>query len=235
MAHENVGHRARMRERVMKEGMSNFQEHEVLEFLLFQYLPYKDTNKIAHNLLESFGSVTGVLDAAPEQLMTVSGVSEVTACNLTALKEVFVRYNRGAVDRAKLVTLESIARYAKALMGGYRTEKLIVVYVDHATCFKHSEEFTSDKIDKVHVEIKDIVATAVRINAAGVILFHCHVDGVCQPSEADRDFTTQLFFALKPIGVMLLEHIIFNGTDDYFSFHAEHLIDEIASKYKSAF
>ena len=58
MAHENDGHRARLRERMMKEGLSNFQDHEVLELLLFQYLPYKDTNKIAHNLLSKFGNAT---------------------------------------------------------------------------------------------------------------------------------------------------------------------------------
>ena len=49
----NEGHRQRLRNRMLKEGLDNFQDHEILEFLLFQYIPRKDTNKIAHNLLKS--------------------------------------------------------------------------------------------------------------------------------------------------------------------------------------
>ena len=235
MAHENNGHRARMRQRMMKEGVDGFQDHEVLEFLLFQYLPYKDTNKIAHNLLNKFGSFAGVLDASPEQLMTVDGISEVTACNLAVLKEVFVRYRRQDVSKLNLSKADAITRYARSIVEENYCEKLVVVYVDHATNYKHSEEFTSGKIDRVIVDNKQVVSTAMRVNAAGVILFHCHVDGVCRPSVADKDFTKQLFIALASIDVVLLDHIIFNGNDEFFSFYKEGLITELATKFKESF
>ena len=93
MAHENDGHRARLRERMIKEGLDSFQDHEVLELLLFQYLPRKDTNKLAHTLLDKFGSFAGVLNASPQQLMTVEGVSEATACNLGCSKKFGVATN----------------------------------------------------------------------------------------------------------------------------------------------
>ena len=235
MAHENKGHRARLRERMKKEGLNGFQDHEVLELLLFQYLPYKDTNKIAHNLLNKFGSFAGVLDAGPEQLMTVDGVSDVTACNIAVLKEVFARYRRCSAQKINLGTMESIINYAYTLMEDATREKVVAVYVDHATNFKHSEEFTSDKVDKVSVDTKQIVSTALRLNAGGVILFHCHVNGVCHPSVADKEFTKQLFVALASVEVVLLEHIIFNGTEDYFSFFKEGLIKELSTKYKETF
>ena len=235
MSHENDGHRARLRERMMREGLSGFQDHEVLELLLFQFLPYKDTNKIAHTLLNKFGGFSGVLDASPEQLMTVKGVSEVTACNLAALKEVFVRYRRSEAQRINLRSIDSIAQYAKTLVIDDHCERLVVVYLDHATNYKHSEEYTSGRVDRVHVDVKQVVATAMRLNAAGVMLFHSHVDGVCHPSDSDKEFTQQLFVALAAIDVVLLEHIIFNGTEDYFSFYREGLLSEIASKYKQTF
>lgn len=235
MAHENNGHRARLRERMMKEGLSGFQDHEVLELLLFQYLPYKDTNKIAHNLINKFGSFTAVLDASPEQLATVDGISDVTACNIAVLKEVFARYRRGSAKKMNLGAMESIINYAYTLMEGATSEKVVAVYVDHATNFKHSEEFTSGKVDKVNVDAKQIVSTALRLNAGGVILFHCHVNGGCRPSVADKEFTKQLFIALASVEVVLLEHIIFNGTDDYFSFFKEGIIKELSNKYKETF
>ena len=231
MAHENNGHRSRLRERMLKEGLSNFQDHEVLELLLFQYLPYKDTNKIAHNLLQKFGSFAGVLNASPEQLMTVDGISQVTACNLAVLKEVFQRYRVSDAKKKTLSGLSSIIKYAQLLIAESYTERLVVVYVDHSTSFLYQEEFTSDSADEINVDSKKIVATAMRVNAAGVILFHCHVKGVCKPSAADVRFTEKLYFALASIDLVLLEHMIFNANGEYYSFFNEGEIKKISDKY----
>lgn len=230
MAHENDGHRTRLRERMLTEGLSNFQDHEVLELLLFQYLPYKDTNKIAHNLLSSFGSFAGILNASPEQLMTVSGISQVTACNLAVLKEVFQRYRVSEAKKVSLSGLSSIVKYAQLLIADSYTERLVVVYVDNATNFLYREEFVGS-VDTINVDSKKIVATAMRVNAAGVLLFHCHVKGKCEPSEDDRRFTEKLYFALASISVMVLEHMIFNGEGEHYSFFQSGEMDEIAHKY----
>lgn len=231
MAHENDGHRKRLRERMLKEGLSNFQDHEVLEFLLFQYLPYKDTNKIAHNLLAKFGSFAGILNAAPEQLMTVDGISQVTACNIAVLKEVFQRYKASDAKKLSLRGLSSIIKYAQLLIADSYAERLVVVYVDHATNFLYQEEFNSDSTEQVYVDSKKIVTTAMRVSAAGVMLFHCHVDGECEPSEADKRFTEKLYFALASINLVLLEHMIFNAEGDYYSFFSKGDIAEMAQKF----
>ena len=235
MAHENVGHRARLRERMMREGVDNFQDHEVLEFLLFQYLPRKDTNKIAHNLLTQFGGFDGVLDASPQQLMTVKGISEVTACNISIIKEILVRYRRCQAAKIVLHDMDSIIKYVSKMVEDNYYERLVVVYVDHSTKYLYSESFTSGSDSKVNVSVKEIVSSALRTNAAGVVLAHCHVKGVVKPSQADKDFTSQLFVALASMDIMLLDHIIFNSDGERFSFFKEKLIDELAEKYKSTF
>lgn len=235
MAQENNGHRERLRERMMKEGLDGFQDHEVLELLLYQYIPRKDTNKLAHILLNKFGSFAGVLNAKPEQLMTINGISEVTACNLAMLKEVLVRYRRSQARTFNLGSMDSITRYARMIATDNYCEKLVIVYLDHCTNYLFSDEFTSHSIDKVNVEIKQIVSSAMRTNAAGVILFHCHVKGTCQPSKADVDFTQQLLRALAPLDLVLLEHIIFNNANEYYSFYEHGLIAEFETQYKKVF
>ena len=235
MAQENRGHRARLRERMLKEGLDNFQDHEVLELLLFQYIPYKDTNKLAHNLMKKFGSFSAVLNATPEQLMTVHGISKVTACNLAMLKEVLVRFRRDSANKINFDSMASIIKYAQTLVADDYCEKLVAVYVDNATNHLFKEEFTSNSANKVNVDVKQIVSSAMRNSAAGVILFHCHVGGVCKPSEADLLFTKQLFVALASLNIVLLEHIILNNTDEPFSFFREGLLDEIAKQYKQSF
>ena len=231
MAHENDGHRARLRARMLKEGLSGFQDHEILELLLFQYIPRKDTNKIAHNLLSKFGSFSGILNASPEQLMTVDGISQVTACNLAMLKEVFQRYKLSDVKKVSLKGLSSIIKYAQRLIAESYTERLVAVYVDHSTNFIYQEEFTSESAEHINVDSKKIVATAMRVSAAGVILFHCHVGGECKPSEDDIRFTEKLYFALASINLVLLEHMIFNGKGDTYSFFQSKRIEEMAIKY----
>lgn len=234
MAHENDGHRARLRERMMKEGLGNFQDHEVLELLLFQYLPYKDTNKIAHNLLAKFGNLAGVLNASPKQLMTVEGISEVTACNLAVLKEVWLRYKRSEATKISLGTVKSIVEYANTLIADSYTEKLIVAYLDNSTKLIYQDEFGADNTRQIPLDPKAILASALRVNAAGVMLFHCHVDGLCQPSAEDMRFTEKLFVALASVNLVLLEHIIFNKDGQYYSFHQTGDIDRIAEKYKNS-
>lgn len=194
MASVNSGHRQRLRERMMKDGIAGFADHEVLEMLLFQYLPRRDTNKIAHNLLNKFGTFANVLNASPKELMMVDGISEVTASNLAMLKEVFQRYKKSQADKIPLSDVSSVIRYSRQLIGESYIEKLVVVYVNSATEFLYREQYTSDSTDKVHVDVKAIVSTAVRCGASGVLLFHCHVDGPCVPSDGDVAFTEKLFF-----------------------------------------
>ena len=232
MAHENDGHRKRLRERMMKEGLSNFQDHEVLELLLFQYLPYKDTNKIAHNLLSKFGSFAGVLNASPKQLMTVDGISEVTACNLSVLKEVWLRYKQSDAQKIRLDGVKTIIEYAEKLIAESYTEKLVAVYVDNSTRFIYQDEFTSDDTQQIQLDPKEILASALRINAAGVMLFHCHVDGPCKPSADDMRFTEKLLTALASVNLVLLEHIIFNNKGEHYSFHQSGDIERLSQKYK---
>ncbi len=232
MANVNEGHRARLRSRMMKEGLDGFQDHEVLEMLLFQFLPRKDTNKLAHSLINRFGSFANVLDATPQQLMTVQGISEVTACNLAVLKEVWLRYRRSAAQKMSLAGLSSIIQYSRQLITESYTERLVVVYVDVATNFIVKEEFVSDNILSLNVDIRKIVTSAVNANASGVILFHCHVKGSCEPSREDIAFTEKLFNTLANLNIVLLEHIIFNGGSEYYSFFKEKQISKLTEAYE---
>lgn len=233
MASVNDGHRQRLRQRMMSEGLSGFADHEILELLLFQFLPRKDTNKLAHTLLDQFGSFANVLDASPKELMLVDGVSEVTACNLAMLKEVFQRYKKDLAETISLDSVPSILKYSQRLLGDSYVEKLVVVYVDGSTNFLFKEQFTSDRDNSVNVNVKDVIATAMRCNAAGVVLFHCHANGCVSPSEEDMVFTEKLLFALASLDVFLLEHIIFNKHGKFYSMLQQGVVASMREKYKN--
>ena len=85
------GHRQRLKARFLREGIDGFDEHTMVELLLYFGIPYKDTNDIAHALIERFGSISGVLDARYEQLLSVEGVGESEIEPLYALNEVSIQ------------------------------------------------------------------------------------------------------------------------------------------------
>ena len=231
MTNVNTGHRGRMRQRMLKEGTQGFQDHEVLEFLLFLFLPRQDTNKIAHEMLLKFGSFANVLDAPPEQLTEVKGISITTACNLGILKEVFRRYQQSSTQKIPLNSTGAIIKYAQELMAHNYEERLVVAYLDAANNLILSEEFSSRNTHRVDVDVRKLVASALRADAFGVMLFHCHVNGPCTPSEEDRNFTQAVFDTLANLGIVLLEHIIFNNSGQYYSFFKEKDLERITLEY----
>lgn len=76
------GHRKRLRERFVKNGLAGFAEHEALELLLTLAIPRTDVKQPAKALLERFGSLRGVLDAPLAELRSVAGIGEVAAIGL---------------------------------------------------------------------------------------------------------------------------------------------------------
>ena len=79
------GHRQRLKERFCKEGLDNFDEHQVLELLLFYCIPRMDTNPIAHALLNRFGRLAQVLEAPVEELEKVPGIGHNAAVFLSLI------------------------------------------------------------------------------------------------------------------------------------------------------
>lgn len=90
---EHSGHRSRMRRKFVEAGMSfeAFPPHEVLEMMLFFCCKRRNTNPLAHRLLERFGSLSAVLRADTEQLSSTEGVGTDTAVRLAFWRELFKR------------------------------------------------------------------------------------------------------------------------------------------------
>ena len=88
------GHRQRIRERFLKEGLENFHDHNILELLLFHSIPVKDTNEEAHALINRFGSLSEVFDADYEELCKVKGIGERSALLIKLMPELFREYEK---------------------------------------------------------------------------------------------------------------------------------------------
>lgn len=208
------GHRTRMRDRFRKEGLEGFQDHEALELLLFYARARGNMNPLAHELLDSFGSLKGVLEARPEQLMSVKGVGEETATLLSLIVPLFRKYQEGLCAEKKLLCNRVAAeQYCSALLAGLRTERLYVISVSTAMAVLGQRAVGEGRLNEVNAYPRLVVETALNYNAYGVVLCHNHPGGIAEPSQDDVAVTQNIEAVLKHLGIRLIDHIIVAGSE----------------------
>ena len=189
------GHRQRMRERVQNYGLDSLAEHEALEYVLYLTNAQKDTNGIAHDLIDRFGDFAAVLEASEEELCTVEGVGPATARMLHLLPQICRYYSRSRTSTTRCIkTTEQMGSYLMAKFAWSDYERAMLVSLD----------------------IKNVVAAAIKGGTDAVVLCHNHPNGVALPSLEDMDATGSIARALGLVNVHLLDHFILTDTE-YFS------------------
>lgn len=211
------GHRDRLRERFMKEGLDAFSDIQALELLLFYCIARRDTNPIAHNLLERFGSFSQVLDAPAAELAKVEGVGERTAAYLSLIAASARFY---ATDKNRsitaLPTLESCAEYLLPYFVGRTTEVVFLLCLD-AKCKVLSCNCVSEgNVNTAGISVRKVVEQALASNATTVVMAHNHPGGLAVPSMEDIQTTKQIAAALMAVEIQLADHIIV-ADEDYVS------------------
>lgn len=203
------GHRQRLRERYIAEGLDSFTDIQVLELLLFYCIPRQDTNALAHQLLKRFGSLSQVLETAPEELQTVEGIGEKAAMFLHLLPDVSRYYATDKAKRTKILkTTEECGAYLMAQFDGRSNETVFLLCLDAKCKVLCCPEISEGSVNCAGVPIRRVVATALAVNATTVVLAHNHPSGLALPSKEDVQTTRRLAAALDAVEVVLADHIV---------------------------
>jgi len=217
MKEENVhlGHRERVKKSFLESGFNGFSDINKLEMLLFYSIPRKDTNEIAHNLINEFGSISAVFDAPTEMLLKVKGVTPNTALLISMTRELFNTYESNKLDNSKVVldTSEKISEYCISRFIGKTDEHLYALMLDNNLSLINCALISKGTPNTSSVHIRKIVEQIVASNATSVILCHNHPNGVAAPSSDDLYTTKEVVNALKYLNVRLLDHIIVAGRE----------------------
>ena len=213
----HAGHRKRLRMRFLKEGLDSFEDHQVLELLLFQTIPRLDTNPLAHRLMQRFGSLSAVFEADPKDLASVEGIGENAAIFLSMIPQVTRRYFHDRVNHSRkpLNNSESAAEYLVPLMAGRSEEVFYVICLDSQLRVLYPALISEGTVKDALVHPRHVAEAAVRHKAASVILAHNHPAGSAKPSTHDHKLTRNLFQALGGINVQVVDHIIVAGEQIY--------------------
>ena len=210
------GHRQRLRERFRRQGLEGFAEHEVLELLLFYAIPRKDTNELAHRLLERFGSVSAVLQAPQEELRQVKDMGDNAALFLELIPEVY-RYARQSrcPDRI-LNSVEEAGVYFQKLLSGCKQEVLYQMCLDGKGKILSCRCISRGSTEAAAISVRQVVSDALQAGASAVVLAHNHPSGIALPSKQDAAVTELVQHALHSVDVTLLDHLIV-ADEDYVS------------------
>ncbi len=223
----HAGHRQRLRDRCRLSGFDSLSEYEKLEFLLFAYIPRKNTNDIAHRLIERFGSFAKVLDSREEDLASVKGMTTIAAQYLSTLPGVVVSYREDKINKKQYIhNSASAIEVFKIHIGMRTTEIMQVLCLNVKRQLIHTITLESKSAKMVILRPADLICEIVRHNTNHIIIGHNHPSGDVTPSREDIDFVRTMQKALNVLNIELVDSIIV-GLDKSFSFrNADMLRDE---------
>lgn len=211
---DHSGHRARMRKKLLEQGLDVFEPHEVLEILLYYAIPQRNTNNIAKNLIDRFGTISAVFDASQEALKS-AGLTETQAVFLKLIPDVTRLYLSDKHDNLdKVFDFSNMPSFILDKFIGYESEEhVLLILLDKKGKVVFNGMIDSGDLDSASISIRKIVGLAINYSASAAVIAHNHPSGLALPSKEDLYVTRDLKNALKPVGVTLLDHYIVADRD----------------------
>ncbi|MRR08763.1 DNA repair protein RadC [bacterium] len=220
----HLGHRARLRDKFLRNGAAALHDHELLELLLFHAVPRRDTKPLAKALLSRFAGIAGVLDATPDELRTVKGVTEASAALIKLVGELgTARLAEQIRDGDALSSPQAVVAFARSALAGLGYEAFLAVFLDAKNRVLGHQVVHEGTIDHAVVYPRRIIEAALARRAAGLVLVHNHPSGETAPSDDDRKLTARIAEAARHMDIRVLDHIIV-GTSGYYSFAEQRLL-----------
>lgn len=227
--HSHSGHRERVKTRFEMEGLASFEDHVALEMLLFYAIPQRDTNNLAHDLINEFGSLSGVFEASVDSLQSVNGIGKNAALLIKMIPEMYSKYQLDKVKQTSLVldSSEKVGEYFISKYIGLTHEVMMAVCLDNKCHVKKSFVVSEGGIGSTDVNLRKIAGTVINTNSSSVIIAHNHPAGVAAPSAGDVEAVRVIVNTLRKLDIILCDSIIVSG-ENYYSM-ADH------SKFRSLF
>ena len=203
------GHRQRLRERFLSGGSEALQDYELLELLLFMAIPRRDVKPLAKTLLQTFGSLSELMAATPEELMRVDGISENTSTAIKSVEAVATRMMKQEIAKKPLLNnWTRLMDYCHATMAHEKKEHFRIIFLNKKNELIADEIQGTGTVDHTPAYPREIMKRSLELGATAIILMHNHPSGDPKPSAADIDMTQQIIRAAEPFNITVHDHII---------------------------
>jgi DNA repair protein RadC len=211
--HHGIGHRERLRARLLNGGPDALHDHELVEYLLGLAIPRRDTKPLAKRLIEHFGGFGGLVAADPEVIRRVGGISEAAVATIKIAQASALRLVKTQTDaRHVLGSWQALLDYLHAHMAHKEIEQVRVLYLNSKNRLLRDETVSEGSIDEAAVYVREIMRKALDYKATALILVHNHPSGDPQPSQQDIRLTRDVIEAGRHLKVTVHDHVIIGST-----------------------
>lgn len=212
-----LGHRQRLRGRLLSSGANALQDYELLELLLFSAYPRRDVKPLAKRLLGEFGDLWTLVNASSERLIR-AGLSETAAAAVLVTGALVLRAQKGEiVGGALLDSWQRIVDYCRMAMAHETVEQFRLLFLNRKNLLISEEVQQKGTIDHAPVYPREIVKRALEVGAGALVLAHNHPSGDPSPSKEDINMTRILVDICRPLGIVVHDHIVIgrNGVSSF--------------------
>ena len=225
------GHRKRLRERFNQSGLEAFLDYEIVELLLTLGTARKDCKPQAKEAIKRFKTLRGVLEASPEDLQKIKGITAHNIFVIRFMQEMSREYLKEQVlDKPYCRSSREVFDYLYHSMRDLKKEVFKVMFLDSQNRVVEIEDLFEGTLNASAIYPREIIERAVKHNAAALIFVHNHPAGNPQPSDNDKEITQNLVFAGNVMQMRILDHIVI-GDNRYFSFADAGLIERYDSDF----
>jgi DNA repair protein RadC len=227
------GHRKRLREKLIKSGITGFHDYEIVELLLTLGTPRKDCKQQAKAAIKKFKTLRGVLEAPLEELQEIKGIGPHNAFGIKLVQEVAREFLKEKVlEKPICKSSKEVFDYLYHSMRDLKKEIFKVLFLDGKNHIIDIEDLFEGTLNFSSVYPREIIKSAIKHNATALIFAHNHPSGSPEPSPSDKEITKDLIEASNTMQIKVLDHIII-GNNRYFSFADGGLIEEYNSNLLS--
>jgi DNA repair protein RadC len=220
----SAGHRRRLKDRFLKGGADAMPDYELLELVLFNAIPQRDTKPLAKALIVKFGSFAEVVNAPAERLKEVPGAGASVALQLRLIRAASLRFMKGGImKRPALSSWSAVIDYCRGAMAFESREQFRILFLDKRNQLIADEVQQTGTVDHTPVYVREVAKRALELSATALILVHNHPSGDPTPSHADVEMTKQIVAAAKNLGIAVHDHVIV-GREGHASFRSLGLI-----------
>jgi len=219
------GHRQRLKDRFSKSQDGDLPDYEILELLLCYANPRKDMKPLAKKLISTYGSISSIISLDFNTLINIEGIGSSMALLLKLVREVTIRSTQAELNNKPVISSwNALIEYLRSSMGHSKVEMFRVLYLNKMNMIIEDNLVRRGTIDHVNIYPREVLKQALFIDASAVILVHNHPSGKAKPSTNDIEMTQLISSALKPINVVVHDHVIITQKE-YFSFKSHGMIN----------
>ena len=205
---DHIGHRQRLRTRLLNSSKNSLPDYEILELILYLAKPRGDTKPLAKKLIKLYGSLARVLSADADSLKHIDDVGEAVIASFRIILEGATRLiKEELIEKPILESWKTLIDYCRATMGHISIEQFRVLYLDSKNMIIADDLQENGTVDHVPILPREIIKRALYLGSSSIILIHNHPSGNTKPSKMDIEITKRIMQIGEMLGISLHDHV----------------------------